>query len=189
MAWIDIRGRPDHCLRRSAVAGARTRRPPSRGNRRADGRAVVSRRQAGENEAESLFARVDPGKMMVTFDRRLLAMRLRHFQGTIRRGEGEGTARAAPTTLRGWCRPQIGIVGGEKLGRRQAADGCGQPAEALDAAGTVVHRRRRACDVADRRRRRHLAVQDAVATANLLASKADERLSVGGRTRCRAPAP
>ncbi len=35
--------------------------------------------------------------------------------------------------------------------------------------GTALHRRRRARHVADRRRRHHLAVQDAVAAANILA--------------------
>ena len=94
--WRDrYRGRPDHCLRRPAFAGARTRRPRSRGNRRADGRAVVSRRQARGRNREPVCAgrsRQDDGDVR---PRRLLAMRLRHFQGTVRRGEGEGTARAA----------------------------------------------------------------------------------------------
>ena len=43
-------------------------RPRGRGDRRADGRAVVPRRPKA-NETENLFARIEPGKMMITFDR------------------------------------------------------------------------------------------------------------------------
>ena len=58
-----------------------------------------------EDETENLFARVDPGKMMVTFDRGdywQCAYVIR--QGAVRRREGEGPAGAAATTSRGWRR-------------------------------------------------------------------------------------
>ena len=45
------------------------RRSRGRGNRRADGRAVVPRRQAGQTRAKACLPAIDPGKMMVTFDR------------------------------------------------------------------------------------------------------------------------
>ncbi len=66
---IDIEADLVDRLRRPPFDGARARRPCGRGDRRADGRAVVSRRAARPTRAENLFARVDHGKMMVTFDR------------------------------------------------------------------------------------------------------------------------
>ena len=105
-----------------------------RGDRRADGCAVVSRRQARQRNRKRVRARrsrQDDGDVR---SRRLLAMRLCHRQGPIRRGEGEGAAGACSTTSRGMA-PILksGHVGRQELGRRQAADGGDQSPEALDA--------------------------------------------------------
>ncbi len=87
------RGRPDRRLRRPALAGARARRPRGRGNRRADGCAVVSCRQARRRKREPVCAgrsRQDDGDLR---SRRLLAVRPTSFpRDAVRRGEGEGTA-------------------------------------------------------------------------------------------------
>ena len=143
-----------------------------------------------EGENENLFARVDPGKMMVTFDRgdywqcayvipkgQYDAVKARGLPGSARRHRADGAD------------PEIGIGRGEELGRGEAVDGCGQPVQALDAAGAVVHRRRRACDVADRRRRRQSRGAGCGGDRQFAGGEAGGRLPAGGRTRCRPPAP
>ena len=81
-------------------------------------------------------------------------MRLCDRQGTIRRGQGARARRFPRRRRRHGANPQIGDIGRKDVGRRQAADRGDQSAEALDLARAALHRRRRARDVAGRRRRR-----------------------------------
>ena len=104
---IDIEADLTDRLRRPPFAGARARRPCGRGDRRADGRAVVSRRQARQRDRKRVRprrSRQDDGDVR---SRRLLAMRLCHRQGPVRRGEGEGAAGAARRRRAHGADPQI----------------------------------------------------------------------------------
>ena len=143
------------------------------------------------DENESVFARrrarQDDGDVR---PRRLLAMRLCHRQGTVRRGEGARARRAAATTSCGMA-PVLksGHRRREELGRRQAADGGDQPPEALDPARAALHRRCRACDVAGRRRRRQPRGAGCGRDREPAGGEAGERLPVRGRTGRRATTP
>ncbi|KAH2809522.1 hypothetical protein KXV85_005746, partial [Aspergillus fumigatus] len=69
----------------------------------------------------------------------------------LRGGEGEGIAGAARRYRRHGAGAEIRHRGREGLGRHEAADGGDQPPRQVGAAGPAVHRRCRACDVADGR--------------------------------------
>ena len=122
-------------------------------------------------------ARQDDGDVR---SRRLLAMRLCDRQGAIRRGEGEGAdafrddvARMAPilksgmADVKSWDDVKLLTVAINRLKRwtRPGLLCIGDAAHAMSPVGGVGV---------------NLAVQDAVATANLLAAKLVERLPVGG---------
>ena len=120
--------------------------------------------------------------------RRLLAMRLRHrrreqFDAIKARGLDAFRARdrrMAPSwRSRGCC----------SLGRCQAADGHDRPAErwyrpGLLCIGDAAHAMSPVGGVGI-----NLAIQDAVAAANILAAKLADGCPAGARTRCGAPAP
>ncbi len=111
-----------------------------------------------ENENESLFARVDPGKMMVTFDRG------GYWQCAYVIAKGQYDAVMAPTLKSGladvksWDDVKLLTVAINRLPRwtRPGLLCIGDAAHAMSPIGGVGV---------------NLAVQDAVATANLLASK------------------
>ena len=137
------------------------------------------------DESESVFARVEPGKMMVTFDRG------DYWQCAyvIAKGQYDAVkARGLPALLDDVARMApiltIGHFRREKLGRRKAPDGGDQPAEALDAAGIAVHRRCRACDVAGRRRRRQSRGAGRGRDREPVGRKACEWVPNGGGTGC-----
>ena len=108
-----------------------------------------------KDENESLFARLEPGKMLVTFDRG------DYWQCAyvIAKGQYDAVKARGLDAFRNdviahGADPQVRDCGREELGRCEAADGGDQPAEAVDATRTALHWRRRARDVAGRRRRR-----------------------------------
>ena len=142
------------------------------------------------NETESVFARVDPGSMMVTFDRgdywqcayviakgQYDAVKARGLPALL-----DDVARMAPilksglADVKSWDDVKLLTVAINRLKRwtRPGLLCIGDAAHAMSPVGGVGV---------------NLAVQDAVATANLLAAKLVERLPAGGRTRCGAPAP
>ena len=124
------------------------------------------------DENENLFARLDPGKMMVTFDRG------DYWQCAyvIAKGEYEAVRARGLDAFRDaiiGMAPilEIGDGGREELGRRQALDRDDQSPEALDPPGLLcigdaAHAMSPVGGVGV-----NLAVQDAVATANLLAAR------------------
>ncbi len=121
--------------------------------------------------------------------RRLLAMRLPDPQGRDRGNQARRAAgvpaerRAADAGIRRSGRRSEG------LGPGQAADRRGQPAQALAPAGSAVHRRRRACDVADRRRRRQSRGAGRGGGRQHPVAAARGRDAARGRSRLRAGAP
>ena len=140
-------------LRRAAFDRAAARRSRGRGNRRADGRALVSGRQARRRERKRICTargRQDDGDFR---PRRLLAVRLCDRQGAIRRGQDARSGCLPRRRRRHGADPEVGNFRCENVGRCEAFDGGHQPVEALDAPGPAVHRRCRARDVAGRRRR------------------------------------
>ena len=124
------------------------------------------------DETENVFARVEAGKMMITFDRGdywqcayVIA------KGQYDAVKARGLQALLDDVVADGADPQIGRRRREELGRRQASDGGDQSPEALDAAGIAVigdaaHAMSPIGGVGV-----NLAVQDAVATANLLAAK------------------
>ena len=164
--------RPHHRLRRPALGRAAARRSRGRGNRRADGRAVVSRRQARRNESENLFARLDPGKMMVTFDRGdywqcAYVIAKNQYDAVKARGLDalrDDIVAMAPvlkpgmSDVKSWDDVKLLTVAINRLKRwtRPGLLCIGDAAHAMSPIGGVGV---------------NLAVQDAVATANLLAAK------------------
>jgi 2-polyprenyl-6-methoxyphenol hydroxylase-like FAD-dependent oxidoreductase len=125
-----------------------------------------------EDESEKLFARVDPGKMMVTFDRGdywQCAYVIPKGQYDVVKARGlpdllDDIARMAPvlrsglTEVRGWDDVKLLTVAINRLKRwtRPGLLCIGDAAHAMSPIGGVGV---------------NLAVQDAVATANLLASR------------------
>ena len=108
------------------------RQSRGRRDRRADGRAVVSRRPARRRKRKPVRAargRQDDGDVR---PRRLLAMRLCDRQGTIRRGQGARARRVPRRHCQHGADPEVRDGGREDVGRRQAADGGDQP---VDGAG------------------------------------------------------
>ena len=144
-----------------------------------------------EGETENLFARVDPGKMMVTFDRgdywqcayvipkgQYDAVKARGLPALL-----DDIARMAPilksglAEVKSWDDVKLLTVAVNRLKRwtRPGLLCIGDAAHAMSPIGGVGV---------------NLAVQDAVATANLLASTAEDgRAAHRGRTRRGAPAP
>ena len=142
-------------------------------------------------ETENLFARVDPGKMMVTFDRgdywqcafvipkgQYDAVKARGLPALL-----DDIARMAPilksglAEVKSWDDVKLLTVAVNRLKRwtRPGLLCIGDAAHAMSPIGGVGV---------------NLAVQDAVATANLLASTAEDgRAAHRGRTRRCAPAP
>ncbi len=142
------------------------------------------------DETENLFARIEPGKMMVTFDRgdywqcayviakgQYDAVKARGLQALL-----DDVVRMAPVLKHGiadvksFDDVKLLTVAINRLSRwtRPGLLCIGDAAHAMSPVGGVGV---------------NLAVQDAVATANLLADAADARLSIGGRARCRAAPP
>ena len=143
-----------------------------------------------EGETENLFARVDPGKMMVTFDRgdywqcafvipkgQYDAVKARGLPALL-----DDIARMAPilksglAEVKSWDDVKLLTVAVNRLKRwtRPGLLCIGDAAHAMSPIGGVGV---------------NLAVQDAVATANLLAAKLTRWVPIGGRTRRRPPAP
>ena len=142
------------------------------------------------DENESVFARVDPGKMMVTFDRgdywqcayviakgQYDAVRARGLDAF--RDDVIGMApilKSGIADVKSWDDVKLLTVAINRLKRwtRPGLLCIGDAAHAMSPVGGVGV---------------NLAVQDAVATANLLAAKLAQRLPVRRRTRRRAAAP
>ena len=142
-------------LRRPPFDRARARRLRGRGPRRADGRAVVPAVAASRRHRRRPAAASRPASMFVMLNRG------DYWQcayvipkGGIDAVQREGLAAfrdARRARCRRSSRDRVGEI--DELGRRQAADRRGRPAAAMAPAGPALHRRRRARDVAGRRRR------------------------------------
>ena len=142
------------------------------------------------NETESVFGRIETGKMMVTFDRgdywqcayviakgqydAVKARGLEAFRADV--VSMAPVLKAGMSDVKTWDDVKLLTVAINRL-KRWTLPGLlciGDAAHAMSPVGGVGV---------------NLAVQDAVATANLLAAKARRRLPVGARTRCGAPTP
>ncbi len=142
------------------------------------------------DENENLFARLEPGKMMVTFDRGdywQCAYVIAKGQYEAVKARGLDAFRAAVigmapilksgmSDVKSWDDVKLLTVAINRLKRwtRPGLLCIGDAAHAMSPVGGVGV---------------NLAVQDAVATANLLAAKLIERHAVRTRTGCRAAAP
>ena len=111
----------------------------------------VTRKEA---DSADTFGHVEAGRMMVMLDRG------DYWQcayvipkGGIEQVKAKGLDAFRDRRRRHVAVPRRPRRRIEKLGRRQAVERDGRPAAKMVAAGADLHRRRRACDVADRRRR------------------------------------
>ena len=143
-----------------------------------------------ENENESVFARVENGKMMVTFDRgdywqcayviakgQYDAVKARGLDAF--RDDVVGMApilKSGMSDVKTWDDVKLLTVAINRLKRWTLP-------------GTVLHRRRRACDVAGRRRRRQPRGPGRGRNREPAGRKACRWLSARARTRRGAPAP